>query len=798
MSRLRFRKVLRDLWLHLPRTLLVVLAIMLGMFGVGAFLDADAIITPTIATNFSMTNPAAITIRMKNVDSKAVEVARHFPGVTAAEARSLVYARVEVGPNEWDVLGLFVVSDFHQVQVDKFWRQAGNWPPGDQQILIERASIPLVHRTQGSTLVVKLSDGTSHELPIVGTVFDPGQAPAWVDGLAYGYITPGTMQWLGGSSTFNNLLITVKGENSIQQVRSEASQLVAALKQDGYSVQWMNAAVPEHPHTDQMDSFLFLLEAFGVLSLLLSGILTATLISALLAQQVRQIGVMKAVGARTYQVMGLYTGVILLLSIAALALAIPLALLAGQGFARVAANLLNFTILSTALPPRVYLVQISLGVLVPLLTAAYPVYRGCRITVHEAMSDYGVVQERFGTSRLDLWLGRIRSLSRPLVLSLRNAFRRRARMALTLLMLVAGGTAFMASLGAAASWNQTITDAFATDHYDMDIRFDQPYEANMLATSIRSISDVANVETWGGVSVIPQYADGNYGNGYVSQMLAPPAAGATLYSPHLIAGRWLRPEDTNAVILNDAMAQPDQEPPMHVGDEITLYLNGDQKTIWHVVGIVREFTAGPTAYVNDSTLEALTHQSGLAERALVAVNHPDPAKISVVARELEQRVAANGFHVRFFLTTAFEHQVLSNHIIIMQVLLMIVSILMLAVGALGLTSTMSVNVMERTREIGMMRAIGARRQAIVRMVIAEGIVISLLSWGPAVIVSLPVTALITSIAGELFLQVPLHLVIPPWIPLLWLAMVVIIAVIASIPPAWNAARLTVREALAYE
>ncbi len=313
-----------------------------------------------------------------------------------------------------------------------------------------------------------------------------------------------------------------------QQIHNEASRLASTLQQDGYPVQWVHAAIPEHPHTDQMDSFMFLLEAFGVLSLVLSGILTATLISALLSQQIRQIGVMKAVGARMHQVTGMYVGAILILSVAALALAIPLGVLAGQGFARVAAVLLNFNITSTALPLWVYLVQVALGVLVPLLTAAYPIYCGSRITVHKAMSDYGVAQDQFGTSRFDTLLGRIRSLSRPQVLSLRNAFRRRVRLVLTLLMLAAGGTSFMAALGATASWNQTIDDAFATSHYDIDIRFGQPYAANALEKSIRSIPGVTDVETWGGVAAIPQYADGSYGNGYLSRVLTPPATGTTL------------------------------------------------------------------------------------------------------------------------------------------------------------------------------------------------------------------------------------------------------------------------------
>jgi putative ABC transport system permease protein len=356
----------------------------------------------------------------------------------------------------------------------------------------------------------------------------------------------------------------------------------------------------------------------------------------------------------------------------------------------------------------------------------------------------------------------------------------------------------MAALGAAASWNQTIDDAFATAHYDIDIRFDQPYAADVLEKSMRSIPGVTGIETWGGVAAIPQYADGSYGNGNLFRVLSPPPTGTTLIDPLLIEGRWLQPGDTNAVVLNDAAAQPDQGPQLHVGDTIILSINGGQKTAWQVVGIVREFVAGPSAYANANSLEAVTRQQGRAGRVLIAVKDHDLTLQKTVSQELERRLAEDGFHVAFLLGLSFEHQVLSNHVIIMQVLLMVVSVLLMAVGALGLASTMSMNVMERTREIGMMRAIGASTQAIVRIVIVEGIVIGLLSWLLTDVLAVPVTAIVTSIAGDFFLHMPLHLVIPPWIPLLWLAIVVIVAVVASFSPAWNAARLTVREALAYE
>src|SRR6185436_15060043 len=100
----------------------------------------------------------------------------------------------------------------------------------------------------------------------------------------------------------------------------------------------------EHPHTDQMNSLLFFFEAFGTLALILSGILVANIISALLAQQIRQIGAMKAVGARTDQIVGLYFGTVLLFGIAALAIGIPTGAWAGRVYAGFTAEMLNFTI----------------------------------------------------------------------------------------------------------------------------------------------------------------------------------------------------------------------------------------------------------------------------------------------------------------------------------------------------------------------------------------------------------------------------------------------------------------------
>jgi putative ABC transport system permease protein len=126
------------------------------------------------------------------------------------------------------------------------------------------------------------------------------------------------------------------------------------------------------------------------------------------------------------------------------------------------------------------------------------------------------------------------------------------------------------------------------------------------------------------------------------------------------------------------------------------------------------------------------------------------------------------------------------------------AVLLAVVGGLGLMGTMSINVLERIREIGVIRAIGASDGAVQQIVIVEGVLIGLLSWLMGVVIALPVSMLLSQVVGELILQDALTYTFSVSGALLWLVIVVTLAALASFLPARNASRLTVREVLAYE
>jgi putative ABC transport system permease protein len=130
--------------------------------------------------------------------------------------------------------------------------------------------------------------------------------------------------------------------------------------------------------------------------------------------------------------------------------------------------------------------------------------------------------------------------------------------------------------------------------------------------------------------------------------------------------------------------------------------------------------------------------------------------------------------------------------------LMGMTVLIALVGGIGLMGTMGMNVIERTREIGVMRAIGASNGTILRLVLTEGMLIGAISWLIGVAIATPISQVMTSAIGQALFQSPITFVFDWGGVLAWLVVVVIISGLSSVLPAWNAARLTVREVLAYE
>ncbi len=585
-----WRKAFRDLWENKTRALLVLLALVVGIVSVGGVAATYSILLREMDVNYLKTDPASATLWVKPLDADLVRTVAALPQIARAEARSYIVGRLQIAPGEWRELWLYVIPDFSNIQVDKFTPEQGAWPPATGEILLERTAVKVAQAKMGDNIIVKIPNQKELKLSFTGTVHTPGLPPAWVESRVYGYITPETLSLFGGSPMLEQLKILV-AENQFDKpsIIQVTNDLKIWLEKNGRTVSQIEIPEPgKHVHADLMAAFITMIGVMGLLALIMSGILVTNMISAMLGQQIRQIGIMKAIGASTGQIGGIYLTMVFVLSLAAISIGLPLSLALGHFLSTYeAVQMLNFEIFDYRVDLWVYGLIFTTGFLIPLIAAANPIFKASRITVLAALSDYGIGKGFFGTSRIDLWVSNMKGVARPFLLSLRNVFRRRSRLVLTLLTLTVAGANFITAMNVAASVDKAIADKFDATPYDIEIAFSQAYPQNEIEQAVRSVTGVKRVEIWGGVTATVLHADGTPGK--QMRLIAPRIGSELSPRPTIIKGRWLRADDQNAIVMSDAFLNL-YGIEASVGDNITLDIYG-QKTTWQLVGLSREFLA---------------------------------------------------------------------------------------------------------------------------------------------------------------------------------------------------------------
>jgi putative ABC transport system permease protein len=813
-----WRKALRDFWQERTRTALVVLAIALGIFGFSTVLSTYAILTRELDLGYLATNPASATLRTDSVDDALVAAVLSGHGVSFAEPRRIVTGRIKAGPMEWRNLTLFVVKDYGNIRVSKLVPEKGAWPPSQGEILIERDAFQVVRLKIGDTVLVKTARGNEQPLRVAGSVHDVGQAQARMENVVYGYITLATLAELGEEPYLDQLKILV-AENRFDErhVRSVAEDVRTLVEARGHPVSRVDVPRPgKHPHADIMGLLLLAMSSFGVFVLLLSGILVVNLLSALMASQVRQIGVMKAIGGSSGQIGRIYFGQALLLGVAAICVALPASRAGSRVFCRYMAVFLNFDISSFAVPAWVDLLAAAVGLVVPLLAAAYPVLKGSGISVREALADFGVSRNTFGTSAFDRALAGMGGTARPVLLAIRNGFRRRARLVLTLLTLSAGGVFFMAALNVRASLIHTLDSLFRSKKYDLAVSFGTMVEAEKIERAVQKTPGVLRWEGWitteaafpgtggapagnpgGGEPHAAPSTGGLHGGGPMSgdrfPVIALPAETKVLQLP-IVEGRGLQRQDTDSIVINNALAA--KAPQMKVGQSVTLQM-GPAQTTWRVVGVAREPFSPPVAYVPLRFFEERGH-AGMVTSVRLALDKADPASLRSIKAAFERSLEQEDLRAVAATSQADSRFSFDQHMLMIYVFLIVMSCILAGVGGLGLMTTMSLNVMERRREMGVLRAIGAPPRTVWLLVAAEGCSIGVLSWMLAALAAWPVSAGVGNLLVMALLKTGLDFSFELRGLFVWLAVSVLLSVLASFLPAWHASQCSVREAIGYE
>jgi len=782
----RWKKLLADLRAEKGRVVLMLVAVAVSLAAVGAILGSRAILLREIAANYLATVPAHATLELPNgVDQSALAAARALPEVAAAEARDVLIARVEV-KGEWRPLLLFVVEDFEAMRLSLIQPLDGAWPPPRGTVLIERTAGGVLAASIGDGLKIKTAGGHAATLKVSGLVHDAGLAPAWQEQTGYAYLARSDLPLLGEPAIAHELRLRLADDAVTRsQIDIVTSRLSSELAASGHAVHEVRIPPPrQHPHQRQMTTVLFLLLAFSLLALVLSAILVANSIAAMLARQQREIGIMKALGARACDISHLYGALIAGLGLAAALPAIPLGRFAAQALSSKVAVMLNFELTDAGVPVWVGGVQLLAGIALPLFFAFASLRSAARVSVTQALARQGAGSDR------------LRRFALHLPRALREAMRRPARLALTVGLLATAGALFMMALNVSSSWEQMVAKVYQTRHYDFEVRFSEALPIDrVLAANLPA--EVRTLETWGfssaafardgKVEPVMSYPDRGHGSFIV---LAPPPETKLITLP-IIAGRWLQPGDTDAVVLNQSAAAQRGNP--QPGDRIELSIDGKSST-WTLVGVVEEIGAASVAYVSDAAFAKLQGSERRARLLRVALDGRAPTP--QVMAEMNQALDAAGLPVESILPLASLRTAMSEHILILIRSLLAMALVMATVGALGLASAMGTSVIERSREFAVMKTLGATPQRIRRDLIGEVLAIAGLSGVLAFLMSLPLSALVDALVGGLGFIAPLPFVVHPPAVIAWELLLALLAPLASLVAARRAAAPSALAALA--
>jgi putative ABC transport system permease protein len=793
MTSVVWKKVWRDLAGSKARTALAALSTAVGVFALGLVFGLSGTMRAQMTQVHQEAIPAHITFWGGPFSPEMVSAAQRERGVMDTQGELAVSFRWKLESDEnWHNGRVTARADYETQDMNLLRLVDGQWPTR-RRLGIDHLSSQHFGIHPDATILID-SGGRQRPVLVKGVVYAHDVLAPEMGGEVTFFATPETAAWLTNYESgedFNRLQVRLESFSQ-EEAEETARRIKARLERIGLSVGGYEITDPDvHFMQDIVDAVLIVLAVMGILSLGLSAFLIVNTMNAIIAGQVWQIGVMKAVGATLFRVVDIYLVTALIYGTLALLLAVPLGAVGAHLVAAWLLDMFNVEVSTFQFVPGAVGIQAAVGVVVPLLAALVPVLGGARVTVRKAISTHGI-GGGFGHSWLDRLVGQIRCLPRLIALSLRNTFRRKGRVALTLAVLTFSGAVFTTVMSTGGSFDNTVMIMFELAG-DVIISLDRPQRVSRLIEIAEGVPGVARAEVWSGQGATLLLAPSGGEESRVSLRGVP--SGSEMFNPRITSGRSLLEGDGQVILVNHRLSE---EAGIRVGQTAILSIDGEESE-WTVVGTYLSVNSlSDEFFVPFDALARETGSWGKGNELMVLSEAGDVASQQRLIKSLTDALATRHIEVHDTWSASKQWEETQSAFGVLIYLLLAMAVLVAVVGGIGLMSTMSINVVERTREIGVMRSIGATSLAIVGIFVAEGVFVGTLSWLLAVPLSVPGAHLLSNAVGGAILEVPLDFAYSMNGMALWLLIVVVLSALASLWPALRAAQVSVREALAYE
>ncbi len=792
------KKIWSDLFDNKSRTIQVVIIISIGSLAVGAIMGGLELIQQDITRNWLSSNPASIGLSLgdKGVDQDMIDTIERFEEVDQAEGQFVQGIKWRRSPDEpWQPAVLRARDDYQNLKLFTLRLEEGDWP---------RNKIMTVNRgygiKTGEQVYLDIND-KERLVDIGGVTWYQNAPPPNFGGNPIFFTTKEHFTELTGIKNYRYISASIPG--AYDEARAKAAAILIENKIEGEDVEVYPGTADDtkiinpgkHPAQDPINGVFLILQIMAFAALVLGLLLVYNTITAIISQQVPQIGVLKAIGATRGQILLLYYTTVLVFGLLAAIVSVPLGAVAAQGLRVWLIEFMTMDPGDFSISPRAALFQVGICIVSPLIIATLPIFRGAGITVREAIGSYGLTG---GGGLLDRLLGRLALIPRMTSMAVSNTFRNKMRLFMTQITLVGAGILFMAVLSAQTSIRYTFGPIlFDTLRTNIIMDFEKEERFASVERLVRQTEPRASdVEMWASVSgqIRPAGQPEAFDDRSVSITGIP--IPTEIYGAQLRAGRWLKPEDTFALVLHRKEAD---KIGVGVGDWITFDIPVKGKTEWQVVGILNDPINDRRIVAPRETLLIADRDVGRGNNLYITTQGTTPEQDITISRTLRNRFYRRGFDLAAQdadTLMLLAEQVIEQFNIIVYLLLMM-AVLIAVIGGIALSGVLSINVLERRVEIGILRAIGASNSAIGTLFITEGVLLGWLSWLIAVPISYPFgLGLSTGIGAAVNSEIAFdYSVTSVWV---WLIIITVLGIVASWFPAQGAIRVSVRESLSYE
>ncbi|MEI6852173.1 MAG: FtsX-like permease family protein [Bacteroidota bacterium] len=787
---MKFKKAFSDLRISPKRTFLVVFALVLGIWGVGTVLVSYFILSNDLNANYQSTHPAQVIFHSDKFDKMNLQEFISRPEVETAELRDFSLHRIEVYPNVWIPMWLYGVEDFNKFNMANVFQQEGRKVPLPGSILIERDCKRVSDIKIGDSPRVRIGS-TIKNVKISGICFDPAQAPATQDAFVYAYTDKKTYHDVTGLPNNQRLIVRLKDVHSADDVKRVSDNISRDLKAKGITVSSID--IPkfnQHPHQWQLNTLLFLIGAIGFLAFIMGAVLVSQLMKSIMASQVRQIGFIKAIGASRWQVFQIYILMLLLMGLFAGILAVPAAVATGKAFSAFVAFKLNFNILTTTIPFHVYLYLLAASLLLPLLFSFSILLKGTRVSVREALSDYGIsVKKSLREYKSLIKL----PISNTFILALRNSIRNSSRLTVTIMAMAFGVAIFSTGFNVRQSLWELLTGYKNEMRYDVQVVLNNPVSKEEATKYFTSIPNVSSTELWlgGRGEIQSRIISTDKGAGIVAL-----PGNSEFLKLKIRNGRWLTKSNDIEVVLNQQALELYNYPA--IGSSLNLII-GNKMIRTKLVGMTEQFEK-PKVYIDINQYDSLLNPMHNVNTVSFKATHNSYKDVVELKKDLEKAIAGSDLDVAYVMSQAERVKIIYDHLNIILSTIIILSFLVLVVSAIGMASATGINIWERTREIGVMRAIGATPKKIYSIFVIEGMITSILSIALGLTLAYPLSKLASVFFGNLMLgkEAVLQYAFSPlgfWITIV---VTILFGWLASRFPAKSAIQIPTHKALSYE